>query len=110
MTTQNIYVSLGNTRYVGGVVTDITGKDISADTYAIATVLGQLNANVPPPAALFTTLGTDVFAQGLTVASKSVKRLIDTIGNYPAGTYGCWVRVTDNPEIEPILLQTFTTA
>lgn len=110
MTTKNIYVSLGNERYVGGTVTETTGKDISGATILIATVLGMVNPDVPPAAASFTTLGSDVIAQGTTTASRTVKRLIDTLTNYPAGTYGCWVRIADNPEIEPILLQTFATA
>ena len=110
MTTAKILVTLGNKRYVGGTITEVTGKDISGATYLIATVIGQIDRNIPPPAAAFTTLGSDVITAGTTNASRVLKRLIDTVGNYPVGTYGCWGRIADNPEVEPILLDTFTTA
>lgn len=109
-TTKKIYVSLGNERYVGGTVIATDGKDISTATFTIATVLGQTDPEIPPAAASFSVLPSDVFTQGVTVSEKKVRRLIDTAVNYPAGDYGCWVRVADLPEIEPFLLQVFTTA
>lgn len=110
MTTTKIFVTLGNKRYVGGTITETTGKDISAATFLIATVIGQTDPNTPPLAASFTTVGSDVNVQGATTASRTLKRYIDNAITYPPGTYGCWGRITDNPEIEPLLLDTFTTA
>lgn len=109
MSTNAIYLTNGNKRYVGGTITEVYGKDISGATFLIATVLNQTDPNIPPAAASFTSVGSDAITIGASgVASKKLLRLIDTISNYPAGVYGCWGRIADNPEIEPVFLQQFT--
>jgi hypothetical protein len=90
-----IYVSEGMKRYVGGTITETTGKDISGATFQIA--LSPDN-QIPPTVWVTPTVNM----QGATTASRVVKLLVDT-GTTP-GTYFVWARVTDNPEIEPLLL------
>lgn len=90
-----IYVSDGMKQYVGGTITETTGKDITGATFQIA--LGA--DNVTPPAA-WVTPSRDV--QGVTVADRKVLLLVDS--STSPGTYYVWAKVADNPEIEPILL------
>ena len=91
-----IYVSLGKKRYVGGTITELNGKDISAATFTIA--LGT-DGTIPP--ATFTT--PDVNTVGATTASRVLKKLIDA--STPPGTYFVWANILDSPEIEPVVLQ-----
>ena len=67
-----IYVTLGKKRYVGGTITDLTGKDISAATFGIA--LG-VDPVIPPAAAAF--LPPDVNIAGTTTASRKLLKLVD---------------------------------
>lgn len=90
-----IYVSQGMKRYVGGTVTETTGKDISGATFVVA--LGA--DNVTPPGSW---VSPSVNIQGATVAARVLKLLIDT--STAPGQYFIWARITDNPEIEPVLL------
>lgn len=96
MTTRAIYVTKGAKRYVGGTVTETTGKDISGATFTIA--LGT-DAKVPPAS----IVGIPVSAAGATSASRVLKMLVDN--TVTVGTYYCWVKVVDSPEIEPIMIQ-----
>jgi hypothetical protein len=90
-----ILASAGAEKYVGGTVTELTGKDISAATFQIA--LGSIAA---PPT---TWSVPDVSVAGTTAAQRVVKLLVTN--TTPPGTYWVWVRVTDNPEIEPLTVQ-----
>jgi hypothetical protein len=92
-----IYVSLGKKRYVGGTVTEVNAKDISGDTFTIA--LG-LDRTIPPSTGW---VAPSVNTVGATNASRILKLLVDN--TTPLGTYWVWCTVTDNPEIEPLVLQ-----
>lgn len=96
MTDNTIYVSLGKKRYVGGTVTELTGKDISGDTFTVAMGTG----NEVPPATGW--VAPSVNTAGATSASRVLKLLIDN--TFPLGTFWCWANITDNPEIEPVVL------
>ena len=91
-----IYVSLGKKRYVGGTITELTGKDISTATFTIA--LGT-DPVTPPP----TFAAPDVNLAGATSASRVLKKLVDN--TVTAGTYYVWANIADSPEIEPVVLQ-----
>jgi hypothetical protein len=90
-----IYVSEGMKRYVGGTVTEATGKDISSATFQVA--LGA--DNIVPPTSW---VAPSVSAQGATVADRKVLLLVDS--STTVGTYFVWAKVADTPEIEPLLL------
>jgi hypothetical protein len=92
----SIYVTLGKKRYVGGTITELTGKDISTATFTIA--LGT-DSSIPPT--VFTA--PDVSTIGTTNASRVLKKLIDS-STLP-GTYYVWANILDSPEIEPVVLQ-----
>lgn len=91
-----IYVTLGKKRYAGGIVTELTGKDISGATFTIGLGFG----NVDPPT-VFTT--PDVNTIGTSTASRVLKKLIDS--SVAPGTYYVWANIADSPEIEPVVLQ-----
>lgn len=90
-----IYVSKGMKRYVGGTVTETTGKDISSATFQMA--LGS--DNVTPPSSW---VSPSVNTQGGTTADRVLKFLVDS--STAVGTYFVWCKVADSPEIEPLLL------
>jgi hypothetical protein len=90
-----IFVSDGMKQYVGGTITETTGKDITGATFQIA--LGA--DNVTPPTVWVTP---SVNIQGTTVAARVLKLLVDS--STTAGTYFVWAKINDNPEIEPQLL------
>jgi hypothetical protein len=92
-----IFVSLGKKRYVGGTITETTGKDISGATFTIA--LGP--SGYTPPAAGW--VAPDVSTAGATSAQRIVKLLVTN--TTPPGVYFAWANIVDSPEIEPILLQ-----
>jgi hypothetical protein len=92
-----IFVSQGKTRYVGGTITELTGKDISTATYTMA--LGT-SAIIPPTTGW---VAPDVSIAGATVASRVLKLLVTN--TTPVGTWWVWVNVVDNPEIEPFAVQ-----
>jgi hypothetical protein len=90
-----IWVSKGKKRYVGGTITETTGKDISADVVTV----GLVGSSTIPP----DTFGTpDVDLPGAAVSQRIAKKLIDA--STPLGTYWCWGNIEDNPEIEPFVL------
>jgi len=91
-----IFVTLGKKRYVGGTITDVSGKDISAATYTIAL---SLDPNTPPA----TFANPDVSTQGTTTASRKILKLVDN--TVTPGIYYCWGNILDTPEIEPMVLQ-----
>lgn len=92
----SIYVTLGKKRYVGGTITELTGKDISGATFTIA--LGA-DSSIPPT----TFVTPDVSTIGTTNASRVLKKLIDV--TTAPGTYYVWANIADSPEIEPVVLQ-----
>jgi hypothetical protein len=99
MTTE-IIVSAGAAKYVGGTVTETTGKDISGATFEIS--LGSVDA----PGR--TWLTPDVSVQGSTTAERTIKLLVTATvpsGIDWPGTFYAWVRITDTPEIEPLRVQ-----
>lgn len=91
MGAQTINVSAGAARYVGGTITETTGKDISADTVvmSLGTATGPA-AWVAPDEKL------------ANVASVTVKMLVTSAT--AVGTYFVWARITDSPEVEPFIL------
>jgi hypothetical protein len=94
-TTTTILATAGEKQYVGGTVTELTGKDISAATFEIA--LGTIAA---PPAVWSVP---DVTIAGATTAQRVVKLLVTN--TTPPGTYWVWVRIIDNPEVKPLIVQ-----
>jgi hypothetical protein len=104
-----IYVSSGFKRLVGGTITEITGKDISADTFTIA--LGS--SGTTPPSSGWVTPTTNTIGAGLplpnqygvaipAVAQRIVLLLVDNATSL--GTYHVWGKIPDSPEIEPVWL------
>lgn len=102
----SIYVTLGKRRYVGGTISETSGKDISGATFTIA--LG-VDGTTPPANVAFVT--PDVNTAGTTTASRILKLLISsTVGSGATqvtapGTYYVWGNIADAPEIEPLVLQ-----
>lgn len=95
-----IWVSLGKKRYVGGTVTEVTGKDISTATITLALASSK---RTPPSV----WEAPDVDTQGATTSDRVVKLLVtdDFITeDTPLGTYYCWANVEDDPEIEPFVI------
>lgn len=84
-----IHVTAGEKEYVGGTVTANDGDDISGATFLI----GLSTSQSAPPASW---VAPDVDEQGATTADRLVKLLVEA--PQAAGSYYCWVRVTDVPE------------
>jgi hypothetical protein len=100
MDSVTIIVSAGAKRYVGGTITEKTGKDISGATFQISLGSESLPGR--------TWLTPDSSVPGDTNASRIVKYLVSSTtpsGLVRPGTYWAWVRVTDTPEIEPLRVQ-----
>lgn len=97
MPKKTIYVSLGEAEYVGGTITETTGKDISA-----APVLVALGGYDPPPS-LTDAVAPDVNESGGSTASRTVKMLIDNTIT-PVADVWLWVWLTDDPEVVPLRL------
>jgi len=98
-----IYISAGAIQYVGGTVTEITGKDITLDLIDI----GLSTSTLTPPTDWLTP---DVKIQGATVADAVVKLLVSstlpTTSPVVSGShYYCWVRLHDTPEVTPQMFQ-----
>lgn len=102
--TDDIWVSKGQSHYVGGVITETTGDDISGDQIVVG--LGtyyeppdQADTGAPDDDIPGTTTTTD----GQTLHTRTIKQLIDH--DTPLGDgQQLWAWVTDNPEVEPIRL------
>jgi hypothetical protein len=95
--TVTIYVSQGMKQYVGGTVTETTGKDISAATFTVALGVSQ---TVPPVTGW---VAPSVSTVGTTDESRILKLLVTN--TTPTGTFWVWATITDNPEVEPLVLQ-----
>lgn len=95
-----ILASAGAVKYVGGTVTEATGKDITAATFVIS-----LGSEFQPGR---TWLTPDSNTVGATTASRVIKLLVSSAapaGLVIPGIYWAWVRVADSPEIEPLRVQ-----
>ncbi len=96
----DIIVTAGAVKYVGGTITETTGKDISADPFVMS-----LGSDKNP--------GTDWVAPDASVAGatnniRTLKLLVSAslpAGITVPGTYWVWAKVTDAPEVEPMRLQ-----
>lgn len=95
---RTVRVTAGDQVYVGGTITETTGKDISGDTI----VLALLPLGSKPDE---TTTGTapDV-DENPAPAQRVVKKLITD--DVEPGTYQLWARITDTPEREWLRLGT----
>ena len=93
-----IHTSAGATKYVGGTVTETTGKDISGD----AIVVGFGTADAPP--AQTDGVAPTVDVPGATSASRVVKLLVDSSTPAQTGSW-LWAWIADAPEVEPVRLQ-----
>lgn len=92
-----IWVSKGEAEYVGGTITEKSGKNISADQI----VVGVGTYWTPPAKA--DAVAADVDQPGATTADRLIKKLIDALVPVGAGRQ-LWAWITDSPEIEPIRL------
>jgi hypothetical protein len=94
----DIIISAGAAVYVGGTITEVTGKDISADTYQIS-----LGSDTQPG----TWLTPDVSTVGTSNAQHIVKLLVSSSvpSGLAKGTYWVWVKISDTPEIQPLRVQ-----
>lgn len=96
--TTDVIISAGAVKYVGGTITEITGKDITGATFQIS-----LGSDIQPGA----WLTPDVSTVGATNNVRTVKLLVSS--SVPAGlakgTYWAWVRISDSPEVEPLRVQ-----
>lgn len=90
-----IFVSQGAMKFVGGTITETTGKDISSSTFVVG-----LGGSESPPTVWVTPT---VDQQGATTAKRIVKLLVTN--TTAPGTYWCWAKITDSPEIEPLIVQ-----
>lgn len=99
-----IYVSQGMKQYVGGTITELTGKDITGATFQVG--LGT-SLEIPP-----TTWGTPdislpgpgvILKDGTAIPGTAQRILKILIATQPVGTYYVWAKITDNPEIEPVV-------
>lgn len=92
----HIYTTLGGAKqYVGGTVHARFGDDISGATFEV----GLSTSRSTPPTGWTTP---SINTQGETVSDRLVKLLVDE--TTPPGKYTLWVRVTDFPEVEPMVL------
>lgn len=92
---KEILVSAGAAEYVGGTITETTGKDISAAVFMMS-----LGSASNPGAWVAPSTST----AGATVASRVVQLLVNN--TTARGTYYAWVRVTDAPEVAPVRFPT----
>lgn len=83
-------------QYVGGTITEVTGKNISAATYLIG-----LSPYIDIPPATYLTPSTNV--QGATTAERTVQLLIDN--SFAPGTWYVWLNIADNPQVLPFMIQ-----
>jgi hypothetical protein len=99
-----IYVSQGMKQYVGGTITELTGEDITGATFQVS-----LGTSLTIPPTVWSTPDVSAAGTGTTLndgtpipgtAQRILKILIAT---QPVGTYYVWAKITDNPEIEPVV-------
>jgi hypothetical protein len=98
-----VRVSAGAVTYVGGTVTESTGKDISSCSF-------QVGLSSSEEVAPTVWISPDVSIQGDTSASRVLKLLVSS--SQPATspvvvgeTYFCWAKIVDSPEVEPLVVQ-----
>lgn len=98
-----VHITADAVQYVGGTVTETTGKDISGGTFEI----GLSSSSSTPPTSWLTP---DVSVAGDSVAVRVVKLLVSE--TLPTGSpvvagsrYYCWVRAHDVPEVVPLMVQ-----
>jgi hypothetical protein len=84
-----INVTAGETQYVGGTITEVNGKNITADTFEVA-----LSTTAYAPVTGWRSALVNI--QGPTVADRTLLLLVDS--TTPVGTYSMWARVTDVSE------------
>lgn len=99
-----VWVSKGGKHDVGGVITETTGDDITADPIVVAlgtywippakAGAGAPDGDVP---------GTTTTPTGQILHTRTVTKLIDNTVALGDGQQ-LWAWITDNPEIEPIRL------
>lgn len=88
MAHREILVSAGAVEYVGGTVTESTGKDIGTAVFELA-----LGSRTNPG----TWVAPSTSQAGpLGPSQRVLKLLIDN--TTPKGTYYCWARIQDTPE------------
>jgi hypothetical protein len=93
-------VTAGDEVYVGGTITELTGKDISGATIVVA----LLNTGSGPTSE---TEGTEPdIDEKPTLSQRTVKKLINS--DVAPGSYQLWGRITDTPEREWLRLDTVT--
>lgn len=101
-----VFISGGAKAYVGGTLTELTGKDISGDTVVMGLSTDEL------------TQPTNWFAPDSSTSPIVSQRLLKLLVSLvlPAShapiagrSYYVWAKITDNPEILPIVLQQFDT-
>lgn len=100
-----IYVSQGMKQYVGGTITELTGKDITGATFQIA--LGT-SLTVPPtswstPDVSDPGTGPKTLKDGTVIPATAQRILKILIAAQAVGTYYVWAKISDNPEIEPVV-------
>lgn len=88
MATREILVSAGAIEYVGGTVTEATGKDIG-------TAIFQLSLGSRADPGTWVTPSSSQ-AGPLGASQRVLKLLVDN--STPRGTYYCWARIQDTPE------------
>lgn len=96
----DIIATAGAVKYVGGTITETTGKDISADTFVMS-----LGSDKNPGT---TWVAPDQSVAGATNNIRTLKLLVSAslpTGIVVPGTYWVWAKITDTPEVEPIRLQ-----
>jgi hypothetical protein len=89
-----VLASSGESEYVGGTITELTGKDISTASYQMA-----LGSDVRPgtwSAPSVSTVGPGGNS------TRIVKLLIGASAATPNGTYYVWAKITDNPEVNAV--------
>lgn len=101
-----IFITRGFSRYVGGLIEETNGEDITTTGFSLAVAT---SGTIPPDHSAFDTVGM-VSTVGATPSQRHLSKLIDSTFALPAGKYYLWAAIADNPEKEPKMLQGFTTA
>lgn len=89
-----VLASAGESEYVGGTITETTGKNITTATYKMA-----LGSETRPGAWEDPSVST---VGALGNHTRVLKLLIGAAPSTPSGEYYVWARITDTPEINAI--------
>ena len=104
-----IFASQGFKRLVGGTITEVTGKDISADAFQLA--LGASATQPPATGWALPTISTAGAGEPMpnrygvdipATAQRVLLLLVD--GTVTPGTYHVWAKVPDATEVEAVWL------